>query len=287
MQFLGETLNNMANKKLKELLGKNPVIYIDDQIQGAHYIDWRTLQAFQGNFKELTDINCEKMLQSMVTKGFFDIKKVWLKVDNLNPENDIIYIADGHQTIATLTKYKPEIESGQIKILRKSDNQPTHLIPCIFINAENEQDLAEKLLLINSEFGTVTSDGLLEFSQKYAIQDIFMQNVASFKQWNPVLSNWNIPPTKWELQNPINQPPIVPEEITELPPQEPPQIPPTERTKDLPSGEYVEYPIMFLKADYDFFTALIKRVKIEQLFEKNSDAIIHIARQYDTYVGSL
>lgn len=269
----------MKKKELNELLqGKSAVILIDDKIEGATYIPWHSLFPFQGDLKELSAENEKKMLLSMIDKGFFDIKKVW-------KQGESTYIVDGHQTISTLTKYRPELESGQIKMLRKSDNQPTDLIPCIFINAESEHDLSEKLLLINSEYGTVTANGLQNFKDKFGISDNFMGNITAFKQWQPIDKEWTQPTaiTEWTAPPLQEMPPFAPEsgggELDTIQEQAP--------KKDLPSEDFVEYPIIFKKSDYDFFFALVKRVKTEQLFDKNSDAIIHIARQYDTFVGTL
>lgn len=268
----------MRKKELNELLqGKSAVILIDDKIEGATYLPWHSLLPFQGDLKELSPENEKKMLLSLIDKGFFDIKKVWRKQDD-------VIIADGHQTIGTLTKYRPELESGQIKMLRKSDNEPTDLIPCIFINAVDEKDLSEKLLLINSEYGTVTPQGLQSFKEKHGIEDVFLTNISAFKQWQPVVTNWQQPNPNWEQTSGFQpQPPYTPIQFDNQGEFQEPKEP----KKDLPSENYVEYPIMFQKSDYDYFVGLVKRVKTEQLFEKNSEAIIHIARQYDTYVGTL
>lgn len=285
MLFLGKNANQqqiMRKKELNELLqGKSAVILIDDKIEGATYLAWQSLLPFQGELKELSAENEKKMLLSLIDKGFFDIKKVWRNSENT-------YIADGHQTIATLTKFRPEIESGQIKMLRKSDNEPTDLIPCIFINAEDEKDLSEKLLLINSEYGMITAQGLQSFKEKHGVSNEFLSNISAFKQWQPINPTWEQPVTTWDTPAPQtqdfgNSPNYTPIQLEN--PQEEQETPQPKR--DLPSENYVEYPIMFKKEDYDFFVALVKRVKTEQLFEKNSEAIIHIARQYDTYVGSL
>lgn len=269
----------MRKKELNELLqGKSAVILIDDRIEGATYLPWHSLLPFQGDLKELSAENEKKMLISLIDKGFFDIKKVWKN------ENDV-FIADGHQTLATLTKYRPELESGQIKMLRKSDNEPTDLIPCIFINAVDEKDLSEKLLLINSEYGTVTVQGLQSFKEKHGIEDAFLTNISAFKQWQPIATNWEQPNNTWGQPSDFIPPqaPYAPIQLDNTGGefQEP------QGKKELPSENYVEYPIMFQKSDYDYFVSLVKRVKTEQLFEKNSEAIIHIARQYDTYVGTL
>jgi len=274
----------MRKKELNEILaGKPAVILVDDKIEGAVYLPWHSLLPFQGNLKFLSPENEKKMLLSLIEKGFFDVKKVWRKGNE-------VFIADGHQTLLTLTHFRPELESGQIKFLRKSDKEPTDLIPCVFINAENEADLAAKLLLINSEYGEVTAEGITEFKAKHGISDAFLQNIAIVKEWNNISPTWNAVNPSWSAPPPI--------EITDnaeannsniplldSPPQEFEEE--GKSKKDLPSGDFVEYPIIFAKEDYDFWVELVKRVKKEQLFEKNSQAIIHIARQYDTYVGSL
>lgn len=280
MLFLGKNENAaMKKSELEAILdGRIATILIDDKIEGAAYLPWHSLTPYQGNLKELSRENEKKMLLSLLDKGFFDIKKVWRK-------EQTFFIVDGHQTIATLSSLRAEIESGLIRLLRKSDNQPTDLIPCVLINADNEKDLSEKLLLINSEYGEITESGLKEFQAKYGIADVFMINVASFKKWQATPTTWEKPVnTEWTPPPSISIPPTTADLVNTADTDEPPK---NLDKKELPSGDYVEYPMIFKKEDYDFFVSLVKRVKSEQFFEKNSEAIIHIARQYDTYVGSL
>jgi len=101
------------------------------------WIDYRRLKPLQGKLKKLPDELYEKLKKSFEKKGMFVPFFVWRKND------DEYYILDGHGRELLLEKEKVQIKSG---------NGGIWDIPCIFIEAKNEKDAKEKLLIINSKY---------------------------------------------------------------------------------------------------------------------------------------
>jgi hypothetical protein len=245
-------------------------IYIDDTIQGASYIDWYLLTDFQGNLKERSEIDTNDLLTMLFELGFFDIKKVWQK-------GNITYIADGHGTIATLNSVKDKLQSGEILMLNKSNGLPTTKIPCVFINAENENDLAKKILAINKNYGTITREGLSDFKAAFKIDDFYMQQV-SMPQWElpeiqPVFISEGIPPialNNAQIGDTISV--IDKESKKDTSEKEVKQV-----------SETSEFAALLNNADYDYIMSILNRVKKDCVIDKTSEALIHIVKQYETY----
>jgi len=97
------------------------------------------LQRFQGDFKSLHADQYAKLKQSIEEKGFFAPLFVWKE-----------HILDGHQRLNVLEKEGWDTDGG---------------IPVVEIEAEDEQDAAEKLLLLSSTYGKIDPQGLYEFAE--------------------------------------------------------------------------------------------------------------------------
>lgn len=257
--------------KLQELLGNGiNTIVVDDQIVGASYYDYKNLIPFQGELKTLSDKSCDKMMCSLLEKGFFDIKKIWRKGGE-------VFIIDGHQTIATLTKFAPMFANGTIKMVNKSNGKPTTLIPCVSINAKDEKEAAELILLINSNYGVITADGLDSFLKVFGIEPQFSQ-IAEIPQWDvsfPSNTDWSSPfngPSSGGNYNPsedYEKPTIVIKENDE-------------ESKE----DFIPYTIMFPMDEFKAFVELVKVVKKERGFEMNHAAVTYIAQKYEASVLS-
>ena len=97
------------------------------------------LQRFQGDFKSLHADQYKKLKRSIEDKGFFAPIFVWNS-----------HILDGHQRLNVLEKEGWDLDGG---------------VPVVEIQADNEQDAAEKLLLLSSTYGKVDPQGLYEFAE--------------------------------------------------------------------------------------------------------------------------
>lgn len=65
---------------------------IESKVLKFEYIRWRELQWFQGELKELSKKDFEKLKQSLKTKNFIDPFKVW------QDESGLLFILDGRLT---------------------------------------------------------------------------------------------------------------------------------------------------------------------------------------------
>ncbi len=104
------------------------------------------LKPLQGNLKFLPDDNYEKLKKSFQEKGLFVPMFVWHR-----GEKDFA-IMDGH---------------GREKFFKKEcaefvdeNGKPTDEVPCVVIHADNLKDAKEKLLIITSQYQTITQEGL-------------------------------------------------------------------------------------------------------------------------------
>jgi hypothetical protein len=103
-------------------------------------IDYRKLTPLQGDLKELSEKNKQKILNSFEKKGFFAPLYVW-------KHKGINYILDGHQRTTVLNEYNAE----------------PYELPYVEIEAANRKDAKERLLAISSQYGKATAKGLDSF----------------------------------------------------------------------------------------------------------------------------
>lgn len=113
--------------------------------QGSDYLNIDDLENFQGNLKDITTIDIDKIKKSILKYGFSFPVLVW--------GNNII---DGHQRILA------------VKELLK-ENYLIDKIPCVNIIAKTKKEAAEKLLIFNSKFSKITDEGLYCFLNSFDI----------------------------------------------------------------------------------------------------------------------
>ena len=112
----------MAEKKIKI------------KCRAADLLPFKELQIFQGQLKQLSKQNLEKLKTMIIEKGFCAPLFVW-KEDNNN------WVLDGTQRDKALKSLQ-------------DDGYEIPLLPVAYIDADNEQDAREKLLAISSQYGT-------------------------------------------------------------------------------------------------------------------------------------
>ena len=113
--------------------------------KGQKYISINKLKDFQGNLKELGEEEFKKLKQAILNYGFSFPVFVW--------QNNIL---DGHQRLFIVRKL---LEEGYT----------IDKIPVVEIEAANEQEAAEKLLLLNSCFGKISDEGLYKFIYEHDV----------------------------------------------------------------------------------------------------------------------
>jgi hypothetical protein len=112
------------------------------------------LEAFQGDLKTISDDELEKLKKSILKYGFSFPVFVW--------ENKIL---DGHQRL----KAVKQLVSDGYKI---KDNK----LPVVRIEAKNEKEAAEKLLLINSRYAKIDQEGFQVFTFDFDIDILEIGN---------------------------------------------------------------------------------------------------------------
>lgn len=131
-------------------------------------IDYRDLKPLQGDLKILTASNYNKLKKSFTEKNMFAPTFVWRKA------KDEIYLIDGHGRKRLLDKEKA--------VFIDSDGKETYKIPCVVIDAKDEKDAKEKLLVITSQFQTITPEGIEAFAVD--INEDWIRNTTSFDAFN-------------------------------------------------------------------------------------------------------
>jgi hypothetical protein len=113
------------------------------------------LYEFQGELKTISDDELEKLKKSILKYGFSFPVFVW--------ENKIL---DGHQRMKAV---KQLVEQG----CKIKDNK----LPVVRIEAKNEKEAAEKLLLINSRYAKIDQEGFQVFTFDF---DIDIPEIGNF-----------------------------------------------------------------------------------------------------------
>lgn len=148
------------------------------ECEGKTEIDISELEIFQGDLKDLTEENYNKLKNEILEDGFSEPVSVW-KHEGKN------YILNGTQRFRTLTKMK-------------QDGYTIPAIPINLIRAKDIKQASRKCLALTSQYGTMTADGLLEFTQKYELD---IENVkVSFRFPEINLDNFDFSEEKKETK---------------------------------------------------------------------------------------
>lgn len=126
-------------------------------------IDHKELKPLQGNLKLLTEKNYARLKKSFEEKGMFVPVFVWR-------DRGTNYILDGHGRSRLFTREKAKFVDEHGK--------PTTKIPCIVIEAKNLQDAKQKLLIISSQYQSVSQEGFDEFA--FDIEDDWIKDTVNF-----------------------------------------------------------------------------------------------------------
>lgn len=110
------------------------------------------LEPFQGNLKELTAREYNKLKKSLQENGVIVPFFVWQETGKL---------LDGHQRQRVFMREGWHVD-----------------VPVVYISAENVQDAKRKLLVISSQYGKVTQDGWDEFT--FDLDDDWLHDTVQF-----------------------------------------------------------------------------------------------------------
>ena len=107
------------------------------------------LTELQGGLKARTDIDYDKIKLSIIKYGFSFPLFVW-KSGKTN------YLLDGHGRFETLCKLQ-------------KDGYIIPSLPVVFISAKNKAEAKQKLLRLNSTYGRLSKESVLEFAEDLEI----------------------------------------------------------------------------------------------------------------------
>ena len=108
-------------------------------------IDFHELQSFQGGLKEHTESDYEKAKKSILQYGWSFVLYYW-------NDGKKKWIIDGHNRVEVLNRLEAE---GYI----------IPPIPAIEVFCKNRKEAKQKLLRLNSTFGRLSKESVLEFAE--------------------------------------------------------------------------------------------------------------------------
>lgn len=127
-------VNNLDRKKVIEI-----------KCKGAGVLDIAQIVDFQGNLKRRGIEDIEKLKTSILKYGFSFPFFIWVN-------NGINYCFDGHGRLMAL------------KELRKEGYSVPEL-PVVYVEAKDEDEAKQKLLRLNSQYGQMTLESVLDFAK--------------------------------------------------------------------------------------------------------------------------
>lgn len=118
---------------------------IEIKCKGAGVLDIAQIVDFQGNLKRRGIEDIEKLKTSILKYGFSFPFFIWVN-------NGINYCFDGHGRLMAL------------KELRKEGYSVPEL-PVVYVEAKDEDEAKQKLLRLNSQYGQMTLESVLDFAK--------------------------------------------------------------------------------------------------------------------------
>lgn len=133
--------------------------------KGATEVEIDELNDLQGNLKDLTKENYGKLRDSILQYGFSFPIFMWEEVVNVDT-NAIESLANDVEMKATMKTKRWIVDAHQrMRVLKKMREEGYTIpkLPADFIFADSKIEAKEKLLLLNSQYGKMTNEGLYEF----------------------------------------------------------------------------------------------------------------------------
>lgn len=127
------------------------------------------LLELQGELKDLSEREAAKLRKSMSDKGIFVPFFVWPAPDGNK------YLLDGHQRRRVLVQ----------------DGQGALSVPYVVVEANSLQDAKERLLVISSQYGRITQEGLDTFA--FDLDETWMEQTVHFDALSFILGEPEIP----------------------------------------------------------------------------------------------
>lgn len=132
---------------------------------GADVVELNELSAFQGDLKELSEENYQRLKASILDLGISFPFNIW-------KEKSKKWIIDAHQRAVTLAR------------MRDEDGYAIPKVPVVWVKAKDQREAAKKVLAATSQFGVITPDGLHGFMSAHEIDIDFVQQHCHFPEVN-------------------------------------------------------------------------------------------------------
>lgn len=129
--------------------------------EGTSLLDYRQIESFQGELKDLSEAEYNKLLESFKKHDFFVPEFIW-QHEGHN------YCLDGHGRQRVLLKEQIEFENTGYQI------------PVVLIEADNIKDAKEKLLKITSQYQKITQEGLDAYIAQAELPEAEIYQAVSF-----------------------------------------------------------------------------------------------------------
>jgi hypothetical protein len=128
---------------------------IEIQCQGAAMVPIDIINDFQGKLKTLSVENYEKLRKQIIKDGFSEPVSVWKE---LKDGKVSLHLLNGHQRL--------RVVRGMIE----NEDFECPELPVSFVEAKSLKQAKRKCLSLTSQFGTMTTDGLLAFLEDSEIE---------------------------------------------------------------------------------------------------------------------
>ena len=132
-------------------------IQISRTLSKLPVIDYRSVQDFQKNLKDLTEENYNRLLKSFKEFGFIVPMFLW-------KNGNEFFAIDTHQ---------------RLRVLKKENITPYEL-PYVLIEAGDKTEAAKRLLAISSQYGRITQEGLDTFLAENLIEEDWLKDTIFF-----------------------------------------------------------------------------------------------------------
>jgi len=152
--------------KKKQIVSKsNGKPFIKIACEGSRWVTLKELIPMQGELKTLSEEDFNKGTKSMLKYGFSFPFFVWIK----NGETRCL---DGHQRDRILKKHA---EDGK-KLPAK--------FPAVGIDAKDEKEAKEKILLLSSQYGKYDTESLYGFIEQADLDFVTLESMIDLPQIN-------------------------------------------------------------------------------------------------------
>ena len=219
------------------------IIDINKGLEELPKLDINEINEFQGDLKDLSNLNYNKLKKSLLDQGLLLPFFLWV-----DPKDNSKYLMDGHQRkrVWTAEGFKP-IE-----------------VPYILVPGKDRTTAKKNLLVITSQFGTVTQEGYDKFTSD--LSDTWKQQTLNFdllyREFNPSFSNNDLNSIKNNLgeSNSENGAESIP---------------------SVKSDKHSMYEVVMLTENKNQLEDKINEIKLKYSLSKDEEALMYLLESYE------